>query len=82
MTPSQLQQSVPFTHDTLRPPLPPGTSPPRKPIRELLSCSVQELAGQVKESRTATASPKRGTDDLVYRLLLLDDEPSGCMALS
>lgn len=81
MTPSQLQQSVPFTHDTLRPPLPPGMSPPRKPIRELLSCSVQELAGQAKESR-ATASPKRSTDDLVYRLLLLDDEPSGCMALS
>jgi hypothetical protein len=51
-------------------------------MRELLSCSVQELAGEAKESRTARARQKKGTDDLVYRLLLLHDEPSGCMALS
>ncbi|XBI12345.1 hypothetical protein VPH35_139227 [Triticum aestivum] len=84
-TPSHWQQSVPFTHDTLRLPLPPGTSPPRKPRRALLSCSVQELVGETKQSRRATATrPANGVDDLVVYLLLLlrHDELSGCMVPS
>jgi hypothetical protein len=33
-------------------------------MRELSSCSVQELVGEVKESRTTTARPKNSAADL------------------
>lgn len=62
--PSHLQQSVLFTHDMQRLPLPPCKRPSRKPMRELSSCSVQELVGEVKESRTTTARPKNSAADL------------------
>lgn len=79
MMPSHLQQSVPFTHETLRPPLPSGMSTSRKLMRELFSCSVQELVGEAKKSRRIAASPRKGMDTL---LLFLGEEGSSCMVFS
>uniref|UniRef100_A0A0E0ADN5 Uncharacterized protein n=1 Tax=Oryza glumipatula TaxID=40148 RepID=A0A0E0ADN5_9ORYZ len=39
-------KSVLFTHDMQRLPLPPCKRPSRKPMRELSSCSMQELVGE------------------------------------
>jgi hypothetical protein len=50
-----------------------------KLMRELLSCSVQELVGELKKSRTATARPKKGMDNL---LLILGGKWSSCMVFS
>lgn len=76
---SHLQQSVPSTHESLRPPLPSGMSPSRKLMRELLSCSVQELVGEAKKSRRTAANPRKVMDKL---LLFLGKERSSCMVFS
>uniref|UniRef100_A0A0A9C134 Uncharacterized protein n=1 Tax=Arundo donax TaxID=35708 RepID=A0A0A9C134_ARUDO len=81
LIPSHWQQSVLFTHDTLRPPLPSGESPSRKSMREILSCSMQELMREAKESRRTQARTMKGTGNLVV-LLLLHGKLSGCMVLS
>jgi hypothetical protein len=63
--PSQVQQSVPFCHDLVRPPS--CESPARKCRRELLSCSVQELIGDAKKRMSSMrARPRK----LVGNLLL------------
>uniref|UniRef100_A0A0E0E5N6 Uncharacterized protein n=1 Tax=Oryza meridionalis TaxID=40149 RepID=A0A0E0E5N6_9ORYZ len=88
LMPSHLQQSMPFTHDVLRLPLWPGKRPSRKPMRELSSCSVQELVGEANESRRITRSRKKATDNLVVvvvvvlLLLLLHGKLGSCMVLS
>lgn len=84
LMPSHLQQSMPFTHDVLRLPLWPGKRPSRKPMRELSSCSVQELVGEANESRRITRSRKKATDNLVVVvvLLLLHGKLGSCMVLS
>uniref|UniRef100_A0A0E0E5P4 Uncharacterized protein n=1 Tax=Oryza meridionalis TaxID=40149 RepID=A0A0E0E5P4_9ORYZ len=51
LVPSHEQQSVPSAQDMLRPPLCSGESCATKP-RELCSCSVKELVGEAKKSRT------------------------------
>uniref|UniRef100_A0A0D3GK74 Uncharacterized protein n=1 Tax=Oryza barthii TaxID=65489 RepID=A0A0D3GK74_9ORYZ len=84
LMPSHLQQSMPFTHDVLRLPLWPGKRPSRKPMRELSSCSVQELVGEANESRRITRSRKKATDNLVVvvvvvLLLLLHGKLGSCM---
>jgi len=65
----------------LRPPLPSSESPSRKSMRELLSCSVQELTREVEESRRTKTRPKKGTGSFEL-LLLLHGKFSGCMILS
>lgn len=77
--PSHLQQSVPFIHETLRPPLPSGMSPSRKLMRELFSCSVQELVGDAKKSRRRAASPRKGMDK---PSMFLGEKASSCMVFS
>uniref|UniRef100_A0A0E0HUT9 Uncharacterized protein n=1 Tax=Oryza nivara TaxID=4536 RepID=A0A0E0HUT9_ORYNI len=81
LMPSHLQQSMPFTHDVLRLPLWPGKRPSRKPMRELSSCSVQELVGEANESRRITRSRKKATDNLVVVVvvLLLHGKLGSCM---
>ncbi|KAG0515857.1 hypothetical protein BDA96_10G313200 [Sorghum bicolor] len=78
--PSHLQQSVLLAHETLRLPLPSCESPSRKSMRELFSCSVQELAREAQERRTK-ARPKKGTGNLEVLLLLLG-KFTDCMILS
>jgi hypothetical protein len=62
--PSQVQQSVPFCHDLVRPPS--CESPARKCRRESLSCSVQELVGDAKKRSSMRTRPRK----LVGNLLL------------
>uniref|UniRef100_A0A0D9WTH9 Uncharacterized protein n=1 Tax=Leersia perrieri TaxID=77586 RepID=A0A0D9WTH9_9ORYZ len=79
LMPSHLQQSVPFTHDMLRLPLRPGKRPSRKPMRELSSCSVQQVVRETKGSRRTT-TPNKDTDNLVVvMVLLLHGKLSSCM---
>lgn len=78
--PSHWQQSV-LIHDTLRPPLPSSESPSRKSMRELRSCSVQELTRETDASRRTKERPKKGTGNF-EELLLLHGKFSGCMILS
>jgi len=56
--PSHLQQSMLLRHDAVRPPS--RDSPARSWRRELFSCSVQELAGETKETIRIRAKPKKG----------------------
>uniref|UniRef100_A0A0E0LEY7 Uncharacterized protein n=1 Tax=Oryza punctata TaxID=4537 RepID=A0A0E0LEY7_ORYPU len=79
LMPSHLQQSKPFTHDVLRLLLWPGKRPSRKPMRELSSCSVQELVGEANESRRITRTLKKATDNLV---VVLHGKLGSCMVLS
>lgn len=79
--PSHWQQSVPLIHELLRPPLPSNESPSRKSMRELLSCSVQELTKEAVESRRTKARPKEGTGSF-EELLLQHGKFSGRMILS
>uniref|UniRef100_A0A0D9VCC2 Uncharacterized protein n=1 Tax=Leersia perrieri TaxID=77586 RepID=A0A0D9VCC2_9ORYZ len=70
VTPSHAQQPVPFFHDMPRPPS--FESPPRNWMRELLSCSVQELVGGTKKSSSARARPKENEVGICpVKLLLL-----------
>jgi hypothetical protein len=50
-------------------------------MRELFSCSVQELASDAQERRRTKAVPKKGTGNL-EALLLLHSKFSDCMILS
>jgi len=51
-------------------------------MRELLSCSVQELTKEAEESRRTKTRPKKGTGNFELLLLLLHGKFSGCMILS
>ncbi|OQU84391.1 hypothetical protein SORBI_3004G044401 [Sorghum bicolor] len=65
--PSHLQQSVPFFHDTVR--LLSCESPARNWRRELLSCSVQELAGDAKKRSRTIAMAREIVGNLLLYLL-------------
>jgi len=56
--PSHLQQSISLRHDAVRPPS--RESPARSWRREFFSCSVQDLAGEAKETIRTRAKPKKG----------------------
>uniref|UniRef100_A0A0E0G1C8 Uncharacterized protein n=1 Tax=Oryza nivara TaxID=4536 RepID=A0A0E0G1C8_ORYNI len=56
VTPSHLQQSAAFRHDTARPPS--LERPERNWRRELLSCSVHELVGEARESNSSSAKAR------------------------
>jgi hypothetical protein len=69
--PSQAQQSVSFRHDA---PMPPSCDrPARNRRRECFSCSVHELAGEAKNSRSSRREwPTKGRQNLVVLLLHKD----------
>jgi len=73
--PSHLQQSVPFFHDVVR--LPSCESPARNWRRELLSCSVQELAGEAKKRSRTIAKAREIVGNLL--LYLFGEDWSGSM---
>uniref|UniRef100_A0A0A9C314 Uncharacterized protein n=1 Tax=Arundo donax TaxID=35708 RepID=A0A0A9C314_ARUDO len=77
--PSHVQQSVPFCHDKAR--LLSCESPARNWRRELLSCSVQELAaGRKAKSKSANARPKKGTWNPLLHFLHEEWSCCCCMA--
>jgi hypothetical protein len=55
--PSHLQQSMSLCHEAVRPSS--RDSPARSWRRELFSCSLQELAGEAKETSSTKAKPKK-----------------------
>jgi hypothetical protein len=75
VTPSHVQQLVPFRHDSARPPS--RESPARNWSRELSSCSEHELD---KESSSTRVSPKEGmAANLLPWLFLHDEWGIGCV---
>lgn len=78
VTPSHLQQSAAFHHDTARPPSLERLE--RNWRRELLSCSVHELVGEARESNSSSAKARLNLRKSMKHLLLhfLHEEWSCC----